>query len=88
MRLDYGEKAYVVLSPKGLSIFKANIVVRFCVLHDIRGHYNTQFNLFTIDDSDIEIVGGGFWEIDETKQLLCLFGASQAYGPFRMMNFN
>ena len=86
VQLDDDEMEYVVLSPKGLSVFHANIVERFCVLHEIQGHYNKQFNLFTIDDSYIEIVGGGFWEIDETKQLLYLFGTSQAYGHFRMMN--
>ena len=86
VQLDNDETEYVVLSPRGLSVFHANIVERFCVLHEIRGHYNAQFNLFTIDDSDIDIVGGGFWEIDEMKRLLYMFGTSQAYGSFRVTN--
>ena len=86
VQLDDDETEYVVLSPEGLSIFHANIVERFCVLNDIKGHYNAQFNYFTIDYSEIEIVGGGFWEIDETKKLLYLFGLSQAYGQFRLTN--
>ena len=69
VQLDDYETEYVVLSPEGLSVFHANIVERFCVLNDIKGHYNAQFNLFTIDYSDIEIVGGGFWEIDENKEV-------------------
>lgn len=86
VQLENDETEYVVLSPKGLSVFHANIVERFCALHEIQGHYNTQFNLFTIDDSDIDIVGGGFWEIDDMKRLLYMFGTSQAYGAFRVTN--
>ena len=86
IQLENDETEYVVLSPKGLSVFHANIVERFCMLHEIRGHYNAQVNLFTIDDSGIDIVGGGFWEIDEMKRLLYMFGTSQAYGSFRVTN--
>ena len=37
---------YLVLSPKDLSVYHANIVERFCLLNNIKGSYNARKDYF------------------------------------------
>ncbi len=76
------EKEYLVLSPKELSIYHANIIERFCMMQKIKGSYNSKKDYFTINDDDWVVVGGGIWVIDEDKRRLELSGASRGYGAF------
>lgn len=76
------EKEYVVLSPKELSVYHANIVERFCMMQKIDGSYNSKKDFFTIHDDDWVVVGGGIWVVDDDKKALELSGASKGYGTF------
>ena len=74
---------FLVLSPKELSVFHANIVERFCALQGaIPGAYNAKRDYFKIHDPAWEVIGGGMWEIDEEEKTLSLGGESQMYGAF------
>lgn len=78
---------YLVLSPKELSIYHANIVERFCMLNgNIPGSYNTKKDFFEIQDPDWEVIGGGVWAIDEENKSLTLGGESKMYGTFHGSN--
>lgn len=74
-------KEYVILSPKELSVYHANIVERFCISRKIAGAYSSK-DYFTIQEGDWAVAGGGFWAIDEGRKILELSGASKRYGPF------
>jgi hypothetical protein len=74
---------YLVLSPRELSVYHANIVERFCALNGaIQGSYNAKSDYFEIHDPDWEVIGGGMWELDEEEKTLSLAGASKMYGEF------
>ena len=76
-------REYLVLSPKGLSAYHANIVERFCRLgRKIGGDYTPKKDSFRIRDSSWSVTGGGSWMIDSKNRILDLAGASQAYGRF------
>ncbi len=78
---EAGDKEYVILSPKELSVYHANVVERFCVLRKIAGSYSSK-DYFIIREGDWVVAGGGFWAIDDGGKILELSGASKAYGPF------
>jgi len=72
---------YLVLSPKELSVYHANIVERFCLLNgDIPGSYNAKKDYFEIHDPDWEVTCGGVWAIDEENKILTIGGESKMYG--------
>lgn len=74
---------YLVLSPRELSVYHANIVERFCALQGaIQGSYNAKRDFFEIYDPAWKVVGGGMWAIDDEEKTLTLGGASQMYGAF------
>ena len=79
---EANEGEYLVLSPKDLSVYHANIVERFCAPKGIKGSYNPKKDNFTIHDKDWVVAGGGIWAIDEDKKSLELSGASERYGAF------
>lgn len=73
---------YLVLSPKGLSVYHANIVERFLTRRKISGKYNGKGDHYEIKGEGWEVLGGGMWAINETDRLLHLSGSSQAYGQY------
>ncbi|MBI4690037.1 MAG: hypothetical protein HY754_07190 [Nitrospirae bacterium] len=74
---------YLILSPKELSVFHANIVERFCLMKKIAGDYTTRRkDRFEIHDPEWHIVGGGKWAIDDNEKRLVLFDDSGVYGKF------
>lgn len=82
VQLENDEAEFLILSPKELSVFHANIIERFCNLYEVKGYYNKNFNMYTISNPEWDILGGGEWEIDEEQKQLYLFGTSLAYGQF------
>jgi len=77
------DKEYLVLSPKELSSFHANIVERFCLLKGLEGEYTTKrMDKFEISDPDWDIIGGGKWFVNDKKKWLHLFDVSGVYGKF------
>jgi hypothetical protein len=78
---------YLVLSPKELSVYHANIVERFCLLNgNIPGSHNAKKDFFEIQNTDWQVIGGGFWSIDEKTKTLTLGGESKMYGAFDRFN--
>jgi len=74
---------YLVLSPKELSVYHANIVERFFSLNgNIPGSYNAKKDYFNIYDPDWEVIGGGLWVTDEENKTITLNGESKMYGKF------
>lgn len=73
---------YIVLSPKGLSVYHAHIVELFFTERKIRGDYNRKGDHYRIYENGWEVLGGGMWAINETDRLLHLSGSSQAYGRY------
>ncbi|MDA8089311.1 MAG: hypothetical protein M0Z61_03680 [Nitrospiraceae bacterium] len=79
---DASGDEYLVLSPKELSVYHANIVERFCALKGIEGSYNSKKDFFTLHSGEWAVIGGGLWGIDDTKKIFEFSGASQRYGAF------
>jgi hypothetical protein len=73
---------YLVMSPRELSAYHANIAERFCVLNRIAGRYNSRKDLFHIDDPEWTVAGGGLYTLDDTKKVVEFYGESLAYGAF------
>jgi hypothetical protein len=82
VQIRNNEKEYLVLSPKGLSVYHANIVERFFTQRKIKGNYNSKGDYYEIDENGWVVLGGGIWAISETDRLLHLSGSSQAYGQY------
>ena len=80
---EHTNREFVVLSPKDLSLYHANIVERFCMQNGpIEGEYNVKKDFFKITDPTWVVVGGGIWTIDSLNKVLNLSGASQGYVKF------
>lgn len=73
---------YLVLSPKGQSVYHANIVERFFAKRKIVGDYNRKGDHYEISADGWEVTGGGLWAINESDRLLHLSGSSHAYGRY------
>ena len=73
---------YLVLSPKELTKYHANIIERFCMDKGIEGRYDAKREKFTISDRAWQIIGGGKFERDGNKKTIKLFDNSMAYGKF------
>jgi hypothetical protein len=73
---------YLVLSPKEFTKYHANIVERFCLDEGLEGGYDPDRKRYDIYDQEWDIVGGGKFEIDTTKQTIRFYDDSMAYGKF------
>jgi len=83
IQLLHEDTEYIVLSPSRLSPFHANILERFCRTKGISGRYRTRkMDNFEVTDPDLEVAGGGLWEMDDEEKTLTLSGSSAVYGTF------
>jgi len=82
VQIRNGSTLYVVLSPKELTKYHANIIERFCMDKGIEGSYDAKREKFTIADQAWEILGGGKFERDTSKKTIKLYDNSMAYGKF------
>jgi hypothetical protein len=73
---------YLVLSPRGLAAYHANIAERFFLSMGITGTYNGKRDHYKVKNPSWVVAGGGVWEIDEGAGRLRLSGTSMAYGKF------
>lgn len=73
---------YLVLSPKELFGYHANIVERFFTEKGIRGTFNKKRDYYAVTDSGWDIVGGGAWTVDDKDKQFKLSGSSAAYGRY------
>ena len=77
------DKLYLVLSPKELTKYHANIVERFCMDKGIEGNYDDKRQKFSFLDKAWVIVGGGKFERDDNTKAIKLYDNSMAYGKFK-----
>lgn len=73
---------YLVMSPRQLSTYHANIVERFFLKLDVSGEWNVKRDSFRLFDDHWSILGGGHFQIDDAARTLRLFSKSLAYGRF------
>jgi len=73
---------YIIMAPKEMSTFHANIAEKFFSAHGIRGRYNHKRDNYKITHNGWAILGGGHWELDEDSGVFTLYGMSMAYGRF------
>jgi len=73
-------RQYAVFSPQELSAYHANIIERFLWQQGIQGRYNEKGDHFCFVSAEWRVDGGGHWELDEAKGVLCIFGYSKVYG--------
>lgn len=73
---------YIVMAPKEMCAFHANIAERFFTGLGVNGRYNHKRDEFKVDHSGWTIAGGGHWRIDDAALTLELAGESMAYGRF------
>lgn len=83
VQIQHGGERYLVLSPKELTKYHANIIERFCMDKGIEGSYDARREVFTIYDRAWEILGGGKFERDANRKAIKLYDNSMAYGKFK-----
>ncbi len=83
VQISRGNELFVVLSPKELTKYHANIVERFCMDKGIEGSYDAKREKFTIADQSWQVTGGGKFERDANKKAIKFYDNSMAYGKFR-----
>lgn len=82
VQIRNGNTLTVVLSPKELTKYHANIIERFCMDKGLEGSYDSRREKFIIHDRAWQIVGGGKFERDDDKKAIKLYDNSMAYGKF------
>lgn len=83
VQLRNGNDMYLIISPKELTKYHANIVERFCMDRGIEGSYDAKREKFFIRDRSWQIIGGGKFERDANKKAIKLSDNSMAYGKFK-----
>lgn len=83
VQIRKGNELYLVLSPKELTKYHANIVERFCMDKGIEGSYDARREKFFISDSSWQVLGGGKFERDGSKKTITFSDNSMAYGKFK-----
>ncbi len=83
VQIRKGSELYVVLSPKELTKYHANIIERFCMDKGVEGAYDAKREKFTIADREWQIMGGGKFERDASKRTITFYDNSMAYGKFK-----
>lgn len=79
--LDSTEE-FIVVAPKDLAAFHANILERFFGARDVSGEYNAKRDMYTHRDDAWTVIGGGRFELDDDARTLRLHSRSIGYGPF------
>ncbi len=87
VQLRNGNEFYVVLSPKELTKYHANIVERFCMDRGIEGNYDGRKEKFFIQDQAWQILGGGKFERNAHQKTIKFSDNSMAYGKFETDGF-
>lgn len=82
LRYDNDKEEHIVLSPRALSEFHANIVERFFLGSDVKGTWNARRDSYALHHPEWDIVGGGHFEINDDTRRLRLYARSIAYGRF------
>lgn len=73
---------HIVVAPRELAFFHANIVQRFLDEHQVDGTYNAKRDVYHHRDQSWTVLGGGHFELDDHARTLRLYSKSLAYGSF------
>ncbi len=76
------DQEFIIVAPKELAIYHANIVDRFLTERGVAGEYNAKADVYYHRDKAWTILGGGRFELNDKTRTLRLFSQSLAYGPF------
>lgn len=82
VQIRNGNTRYLVLSPRELTKYHANIIERFCMDKGLEGSYDAKREKFTIYDQGWTVGGGGKFERDTNKRTIKMYDNSKAYGKF------
>ncbi len=82
VQISHEGSFFLVLSPKELTKYHANIVDRFCMDKGIEGAYDAKRERFLIADQAWQVIGGGKFERDENKKTIKFYDNSMVYGKF------
>ncbi len=82
VQVRHGDTEYLILSPKEYSAYHSDIVERFCREKSIDGSYREGKKRFDIHDAEWVVIGGGKYEMDETRRYIRFHDNSMAYGRF------
>lgn len=80
--MSHGDTLYLVIAPRELSKYHANIVERFCIDKGIGGSYDSEGKRYNVQDQDWIVAGGGKFAIDRSQKTIRLYDDSMAYGKF------
>ncbi len=78
---------YLVLAPREVASFHADIVERFCREKGLHGSRNSEGNRYDIFEPAWVIVGGGKFDLDREKKHIRFYDNSMAYGKFNRKGF-
>jgi len=73
---------FIVVAPKPLAAYHANIVERFLTERDVAGNYNAKRDVYAHRDDAWTVIGGGRFELDDQARTLRFYSRSIGYGPF------
>jgi hypothetical protein len=73
---------YLVMAPREVASFHADIVERFCRERGISGSRDAEGKRYTISEQAWVIVGGGKFELDRCGKTIRFYDNSMAYGRF------
>ncbi len=82
VQVRQGDTEYLLLSPKEYGSYHSDIVERFCRERSIDGSYQEGRKRFDIHDAEWVVIGGGKYEMDETRRYVRFYDNSMAYGRF------
>ncbi len=83
VQIKHEGEIILVLSPKDLTKYHANIVERFCMDKGLEGSYDRKRQKFSIADKEWQVLGGGKFDRDTNKKAIKLYDESMAYGKFK-----
>ena len=82
--IEYQDKLHLVFGDVSTHKYHANLLYEFCNRHGIAVDWVHEPDLLEPLDSSIDILGGGFLELNVVEQKATFSGASKAYGPFHL----
>jgi hypothetical protein len=82
VQLRNGTTMYLVLSPRELTKYHAQIVERFCMDKGIEGSFDAKGERFLLHDRAWEVLGGGKFDRDDNNKTIKFYDNSMAYGKF------
>ena len=82
VQIRNGTTEYLVLAPKEVASYHADIVERFCREKGLSGSRNGEGRRYDIFEAAWVIVGGGKFELDKGGKRIHFYDNSLAYGRF------